>query len=143
MFVLSAKLFTILGGTMKTLIYGLVLFSSLSTFSATSSTMIEPPQFKIQESNTAYDISAQIPGMDQETIKVKLLGDNLFITGDKTTQSSYVKDGVQRQEATLSEFERMIHLKDSVDPLSLKTTFQNGFMKVHLNKTKTSKKNQL
>ncbi|MGE3610583.1 MAG: Hsp20/alpha crystallin family protein [Bacteriovoracaceae bacterium] len=94
------------------------------------------PKIEIQDEKSGYEIKAEVPGMDKEDIKVSLDGNDLTIAGTREKEINEKGQGKTFSELQYGSFSRTVHLKDKVDPKSLKVDFNQGMINVHLNKKK-------
>lgn len=96
----------------------------------------EVPKVEIKEEKDGYDIKALVPGMDNEDVKVSLQGDELIISGIRRDETKKTKDSEVSTEFSYGEFSRIIELDEKVDPRSLKVNFDQGIVRIHLEKLK-------
>jgi HSP20 family protein len=100
------------------------------------------PRIEIVENENSYDIKAEIPGISREAIEVKLVKQDLTIKGEKKVEIKKEEKGISSTEISYGEFSRTIHLKENVDAASMKTTYKDGVLQVHIEKAKTRKAQQ-
>jgi len=95
------------------------------------------PAVDVAESDKAYEITAELPGMDENDIEVKATNGGLTIKGEK-------KEEKQRDyyfsERRYGSFERYFNLPDGVDDCKVEASFKNGVLKVTLPKTAEAQK---
>jgi HSP20 family protein len=101
-----------------------------------------PPAVDIAESDRAYEISAELPGMDEKNIEVKLVNGSLSITGEKREEKEEKKKDYYLQERRFGSFERRFRLPEGVDTGGIEATFKKGVLKVTLPKTAAAQKPQ-
>jgi HSP20 family protein len=94
------------------------------------------PRIEIKDNKDAYEIRAEIPGAVSDNINVKLVNQDLVIKGERKSEVKKMDEQSSISEFSYGEFQRSIYLKDKVDPASLKTTYKDGILNVHLNKMK-------
>ena len=94
------------------------------------------PKLEVRDEKNNYEVSAEVPGIAQDNIKVKVVKNDLIIEGERKSEIAREKKGEISSEFSYGEFQRTIHLDEKVDPLSLKTSFKDGILQVHLNKVK-------
>lgn len=96
------------------------------------------PPVEIAESDDAITVTAELPGMERESIHVELDGDLLTLRGEKQEER---KEGDEKSEYHLLErsygaFRRSFTLPRSVDPEKVTADFDNGVLTVKLPKMK-------
>jgi HSP20 family protein len=92
------------------------------------------PRVEIQENKKAYDIEAELPGMSPDHIKVKVVKNELLIEGRREVEITREERGAVSSEFNYDEFKRLIPLEDKVDVSSMRVDYQNGILKIHLDK---------
>ena len=90
------------------------------------------PAVDVTETDKAYEITAELPGMDQKNIEVKVANGVLSITGEKRKESK----NDNAYEASFGSFQRAFRVPDGVDTDKIEATFKNGVLSVTLPKGK-------
>jgi HSP20 family protein len=98
------------------------------------------PAVDVTETDKAYEIAAELPGMDEKNIEVKLSNDNLVIKGEKQEEKEEKKKDYYLHERHFGSFERSFRLPEAVDINKIEATFSNGVLKVTLPKTPEAQK---
>lgn len=93
------------------------------------------PAVNVSESDKAFEITAELPGMDEKNIEVSLANGNLTIKGEKHEEKEEKKKDYYVQERKFGSFERSFRVPDSVDTKKIEADFKNGVLKVTLPKT--------
>jgi HSP20 family protein len=96
------------------------------------------PKMEIEETNNSYDIKAEVPGVARESLVIKLVENDLIIKGERKMEVKYEGKGKTSSEFYYGEFNRNIHLTSKVDPKSMKSTYKDGVLHVHIDKVKSS-----
>ena len=92
------------------------------------------PSIDVNETPRAYEISAELPGLDQKDVELTLRDNALVLSGEKR-QERHDEDGGRRwSERSFGRFERVIPLDEEVDPDKIEAGFKNGVLKVTLPK---------
>ncbi len=68
------------------------------------------PAIDVSETDEAYKITAEIPGLDAKDISVTVSGQHVTIKGEKRNECKEEKNGYFRQERSYGAFQRMIAL---------------------------------
>ena len=92
------------------------------------------PRVNISENEKSYEISAEIPGVSKDNIKVDLKENKLTIKGEKKAEKKEEKDNYIRVERSYGNFERSFYLNDDVDVTKLNASFKDGVLNVSLPK---------
>ncbi len=98
------------------------------------------PAVDITESDKAYEITAEMPGMDEKNIEVKLANADLTIRGEKQEEKEDKDEGYRLQERRFGSFERHFRVPDDVDANRIEATFGNGVLTVTLPKSPEAQK---
>jgi HSP20 family protein len=100
----------------------------------------ETPAVDISETDKAYEITAELPGMDEKNIEVTVANGNLIIKGEKQEEKEERKRDYYLQERHFGSFERRFAVPDSVDINKIDATFKKGVLVVTLPKTAEAQK---
>jgi HSP20 family protein len=92
------------------------------------------PAVDITESDKAYDITAELPGMDEKNIEVKVSNGSLIIKGEKREEKEEKKKDYYLHERHFGSFERSFAMPDSVDADKIDASFKKGVLTVTLPK---------
>ena len=101
------------------------------------------PAVDVFEEADNIRITAEIPGVKPEDIKISLEGNLLTIHGTKQQEAEERTERVHRYERTYGVFERSFTLPASVDPQNIKATYDNGVLTVSLPKSEKAKPRQI
>lgn len=90
------------------------------------------PTTDVVENDTAYTITAELPGVDKKDVTIDVSDNVLTISGEKTNE---VKDEKHhRIERSYGSFTRSFTLPDTVEVSNIKAVCENGVVKVTLPK---------
>jgi len=92
------------------------------------------PTVDIVEKNDAYEVTAELPGMDEKSIEVKLANRGLTIKGEKQEEKEEKKKDYHVHERRFGSFERRFAVPESVDTDKIEARFKNGILMVRLPK---------
>jgi HSP20 family protein len=98
------------------------------------------PAVNITESDKAYEITAELPGMDEKNIEVKVANGGVTIKGEKQEEKEENKKDYYVQERRFGSFERRFRLPEGVDKDKIETTFKKGVLSVTLPKSAEAQK---
>lgn len=98
------------------------------------------PNLDVTETDDAYVVKADLPGIDASNVKVTLKDRLLTIEGTRkeSMKQSDKKGRVIRQEREYGSFSRSVTLPGPVDDLKMKTDQQDGILTVTIPKAKNS-----
>ena len=93
------------------------------------------PYADIEETDAAYIVTADMPGIQKENIDVKLTDDNtLEISGKSSTQKKETKGKLIREERSKTDFFRRFVLEHEVKADSVDAKVENGVLTITLPK---------
>jgi HSP20 family protein len=101
---------------------------------------VTTPAVDVSESEKAFEITAELPGMDQKNVEVNLANGGLIIKGEKKEESEEKKKDYYVSERRYGSFERYFDLPKGVDADKIEATFKNGVLKVTMPKTAEAQK---
>jgi HSP20 family protein len=88
------------------------------------------PATDIVESDTHYILRADLPGVAEEDLSLKLDGDVLTISGERRSQSDQRQGGYVRYERSTGSFRRSVRLPEGVDADAIEAHFNRGVLEV-------------
>ncbi len=102
------------------------------------------PKIDVHEEADRFWISAELPGIAKEDVKVKVNDDNmLIISGEKRSvfEENDEKDDKRliRSERSYGSFTRSFILPDNVDKDSIKAKYENGVLNMEILKKEPEK----
>lgn len=101
------------------------------------------PAVDIFEEAEAIRIAAELPGVKPEDVKVFLENNVLAIHGTKQQVAEERAERVHRYERTYGTFERSFTLPATVDPNTIKASYEHGILTVTLPKIEKAKPRQI
>ncbi len=107
----------------------------------TSSSWIPPVDIYEDENNIV--VKADLPGMDQKDIEVKVENNSLVIKGEKKFEDEEKKNNYHRIERFYGTFQRVFTLPDTVDVEKIKATYKNGVLEITIPKKPETKPKQI
>jgi HSP20 family protein len=100
------------------------------------------PAVDVVESENSYRISAELPGMDEKDIEVKLAEGVLSIKGEKKEEKEERAKDRYLSERRYGSFQRTFRVPDGVDTDKITAEFKNGVLTVSLPKAVEAIKNE-
>ena len=98
------------------------------------------PAVDVAEDDKGYEITAELPGMDEKNIEVKLANGGLTIRGEKSEEKEEKKRNYYLHERRFGSFERSFAMPEGVDTNKIEATFSKGVLKVMIPKTAEAQK---
>lgn len=92
------------------------------------------PAVDVVEKENSFEITAELPGLDEKDVEVKLVGNSLVIKGEKRQEHKEEKDGYHLSERSYGSFQRSFALPDGVDREKIDAKFGKGVLRVSLPK---------
>jgi HSP20 family protein len=100
------------------------------------------PAVDVVEKEKAYEITAELPGMDESNIDVKFSDGTLTIKGEKREEKEEKKKDYYLSERRYGSFQRSFSVPDGVDGDKIEAGFKNGVLTVTLPKTPEAQKSE-
>ena len=98
------------------------------------------PAVDVTETDKAFEITAELPGIDEKNIEVKLVNDVLTIKGEKQEDKEEKKKDYYLRERSYGSFERSFQLPDGVDADKIEANFKKGVLTLLLPKSAEAQK---
>ena len=98
------------------------------------------PAVDITESEKAYEITAELPGMDEKNVEVKFADGVLTIKGEKQEAKEEKKKDYYLSERSYGSFQRAFQVPDGVDADKIEASFKNGVLTVAMPKSAEAQK---
>ena len=92
------------------------------------------PVADVTESETAYHVMVELPGVAQSDIELSLADDILTIKGEKREEHTEKHDTVHVFERNFGAFQRAFHVPDGIDRPKIAAAFDKGVLTVTLPK---------
>lgn len=96
------------------------------------------PKLDIKETEKAFEIAAELPGVDEKDVEVTLADNVLTIKGEKRAEKEEKDKNYVVMERSYGAFERAIPLPVEVDESKVAATFIKGVLNVTLPKSKAA-----
>lgn len=90
------------------------------------------PKINISENEKEYIITADIPGVDQDNIILKIKNGTLSISGEKKFEKQDQDENYHRIERSYGSFDRRISIPDDADEDNVSAEFENGVLKIKI-----------
>ena len=88
------------------------------------------PSVDILEKDGNLILRAELPGMTEKQIELKLEGNTLTLKGERKMETEDKKSNYHRVESFYGSFTRSFRLPDTVDPEKINAEYKNGVLTV-------------
>ena len=96
------------------------------------------PRVDTAETDAAYEVTAELPGVEEKDVKISIENDVLSISGKKKSEREEKKKDYVLSERSYGSFKRAFTLPDNVDVEKIAAKYEKGVLKVTLPKTTPS-----
>jgi HSP20 family protein len=90
------------------------------------------PAIECRRVNGDLLVSAELPGLKKEDIKVQVLDENLVLEGERKIESKEEKEGYFRSERSYGKFWRQIPLPEGAKTDNIKASMNEGVLEVKI-----------
>ncbi len=97
-------------------------------------TRFAAPAVDFTDTEKAYEITAELPGIDEKNVDVKVANGVLTIKGEKQEDKEEKKKDYYLRERNFGSFERSFQVPDGVDTDKIDASFKKGVLTVTLPK---------
>ncbi len=101
------------------------------------------PRMDLIETEEAYRLHLDMPGMSTDDIKISYQDNELVVSGERTSKRADEGEEFVRVERSFGQFRRAFTLPRTVDADSISATYENGVLTVTVPKTETVKPRQI
>jgi len=101
------------------------------------------PAVDVYETEGAYVLKAELPGVGKEDIKIDVNNNTLTIKGEKKFEEKTEKENYMRVERSYGSFTRTFALSDKVDSGNIKAAFKDGVLEITLPKKEEAKPKEI
>ena len=99
----------------------------------------DPLRIDVRETEDAYIVRAEVPGLDPKDLDVQLQGDELVLAGEKPEDPRDERETCTYSERRYGSFRRVLHLAMPVDPERVTAEHRNGIVTIRLEKSAAAK----
>jgi HSP20 family protein len=100
------------------------------------------PAVDVAETAKGYEITAELPGIDEKNVEVKYADGTLTIKGEKKDEKEEKKENYYLSERNYGAFQRSFRVPDGVDAGKIEASFKNGVLTLTLPKTPEARKEE-
>lgn len=119
--------------------FGLPSLGFGSALSEAGQGVLLKPNVDIEASEKEYAITVEVPGVEEDNIKLELVDNTLTIKGEKKQESEKKEKDVYRVERSYGSFQRVLSLPEDADQDNIDAQFKNGVLTITLPRKAVSK----
>jgi len=93
------------------------------------------PAMDLVERSDVYEITAELPGLNEKDVEIKLSNHSLIIKGQKNEEKDEKQKEYYHSERRFGSFQRSFQLPDGIDTDMIEASFAKGVLTVRLPKT--------
>ncbi|MFA7430702.1 MAG: Hsp20/alpha crystallin family protein [Rhodospirillaceae bacterium] len=97
------------------------------------------PRLDVRDAPDGLEVVADLPGMDEKDIDIRLTDNSLILQGEKKAESDEEKEGWHLHERSYGSFMRRVPLPYGVDEANVSATYDKGVLKITMPKSPTAK----
>lgn len=97
------------------------------------------PPIDIRETEAAYVISADLPGMSEDDIGVTVEGETVVLTGQRQADAAREAKGWKHIERPVGKFQRTFHLPAAVNVDAVAAQYRHGVLTVNVPKAEDAR----
>ncbi len=101
------------------------------------------PCVDISENKDELVVTAEVPGMNKEDIKISLNDNILTLKGEKKQEKKVEEENYHRIERNYGAFHRSFTLPTTVQQNRVKATYTNGILRIALPKVEEAKPKEI
>jgi HSP20 family protein len=114
--------------------------SGLEPFWRPGPSLVAVPAVDVAESDEAFEITAELPGMAEKDVSVTIANGAVTILGEKSEEKEEKKKDYYVSERRYGSFERTFQVSAGIETDSAEAVFRNGVLTVTLPKTAEAQK---
>lgn len=101
------------------------------------------PSADITETETGFEIRAELPGVTKNDVHVSVTDNLLTIKGEKRQEEKTDSDNFHRVERSYGSFQRSFTLPRNVETADIKAGFKDGVLTISIPKTEAAKPTEI
>jgi HSP20 family protein len=90
------------------------------------------PAVEVAERDNKLVVTAELPGLNKDDVKVHVTDDGLVIEGERKQEHEETRGGIHRSERSYGRFYRLIPLPEGANVEQAQAQFNNGVLEVTL-----------
>ena len=115
-------------------------FFDIEPFRRSETAFSSVPAVDVTQTDKGYEITAELPGMEDKDIEVKLANGVLTLRGEKREEKEEKNKDYYVRERSFGSFERSFQVPEDVDADKVNASFKKGVLTVMLPKSAQAQK---
>mgnify|MGYP006269742497 FL=1 len=107
------------------------------------SSAVWAPRTDLVETDNAYRLHLDVPGMTKEDININLQNNTLTVSGTRSAAQTDEGDEYVRVERTFGNFHRTFTLPDAVDAEGIEASYNDGVLEINVPKTEKTARRKI
>ncbi len=101
------------------------------------------PAVDIEENENEFVVSAELPGINKDDIKISITDNNLNISGEISEKKDVQEKNYHLKERIRGKFQRSITLPTTVDASKAEANYEEGILSIRLPKAEEAKPKEI
>jgi HSP20 family protein len=101
------------------------------------------PRVNVEEGKDRFLLTAEVPGMEKDDIKIEVKDHQLMITGEKKMEAENKETDYHVCEICYGRFERSFTLPDNVNADKIEAAYKSGVLTLTIPKTEEAKPKEI
>lgn len=101
------------------------------------------PAIDIQETEDSFELSAELPGMKKEDIRISFSDGRLTMEGERKFEKEEKSKTFHRIERSYGKFKRIISMPREVEADKAKASYEQGILTISLPKSEKAKPREI
>ena len=97
------------------------------------------PSCDVEETDSHYLFSFDIPGVSKNDLKIELMDNRLMVSGERKFEHTEKKHSSRLNERFYGNFQRVFTLPSSVDAEKAEASYENGVLRIAIRKEASAK----
>ncbi|HVI13689.1 MAG TPA: Hsp20/alpha crystallin family protein [Pseudolabrys sp.] len=110
-------------------------FFDIEPFRRTEAAFGSVPAVDVTQTDKGYEITAELPGMEDKDVEVKLANGVLTIRGEKRDEKEEKQKDYYLRERSFGSFERSFQVPENIDTDKISAGFKKGVLTIMLPKS--------
>ena len=115
--------------------------NSFSNFDQDST--VWSPRVDVKETKDAYELLADLPGLEKKEINISLNDNVLTVKGERKSEEKSEDENCYYNERTYGTFSRSFRLPNMVEQKDIRAEYKDGVLKVVLRKSEEAKPREI
>jgi HSP20 family protein len=105
---------------------------AFGTSEITANGAVWSPTVEVKEANGNWILTAELPGLKKEDVKVNISGNRLSLEGERKQEKEEKKEGFYRSERSYGRFYRSLTLPEGAKADDAKACYKDGLLEISI-----------